>query len=158
MTNLKMPVPTGIYETHLTVSDLERSVGFYRDIVGLELATHIPDRGIAFFWVGGRDQGMLGLWHIGLGPLGMRLHFAFRTPLEQVLAAPQALARRGIDPLGFHGEPATEPVVLGWMPAASVYFRDPDGHSIEYIASLDEKPDPDFGVARWSEWIKRDQH
>ncbi|UZO97572.1 Fosfomycin resistance protein [Roseomonas mucosa] len=28
----------GLYETHLTVSDLERSINFYQNIVGLELA------------------------------------------------------------------------------------------------------------------------
>lgn len=30
----------GLYETHLTVSNLDRSIDFYRDIVGLELAHH----------------------------------------------------------------------------------------------------------------------
>jgi len=79
-----VPVPSGLYETHLTVANLETSVAFYRDIVGLELATTMADRGIAFFWVGGKKNGMLGLWQTGGGPLGMRLHFAFQTPLEQV--------------------------------------------------------------------------
>jgi len=27
-----------LFETHLTVSDLQRSIGFYRDVVGLRLA------------------------------------------------------------------------------------------------------------------------
>ena len=31
----------GLWETHLTVSDLERSVAFYRDTLGLALA-HRP--------------------------------------------------------------------------------------------------------------------
>lgn len=150
-----VPVPSGLYETHLTVANLETSVAFYRDIVGLELATTMADRGIAFFWVGGKKNGMLGLWQTGGGPLGMRLHFAFQTPLEQVLTAPAALSARGVKPLGFYGEPADEPSVLGWMPAASVFFKDPDGHSIEYIAVLDEAADTAFGVGLWSDWQRR---
>jgi lactoylglutathione lyase len=48
-----MPRPTGVFETHLTVSDLDRSSEFYRDVVGLPLALRLDDRGAAFFWVGG---------------------------------------------------------------------------------------------------------
>ena len=51
----------GLYETHLTVTDLERSIDFYRDIVGLELAHTIPERNVAFFWIGSRETSMLGL-------------------------------------------------------------------------------------------------
>jgi hypothetical protein len=37
--------------------------------------------------------------------------------------------------------PATaEASVIGWMPAAAVYFRHPDGHLIGYVAMLDEAP------------------
>ena len=39
----------GLFETHLTVSDLERSLGFYCDIVGLPVALEIPERNVAFF-------------------------------------------------------------------------------------------------------------
>ena len=47
------PVPVaGLFETHLTVGDLGRSVAFYRDVVGLELALEVPERGAAFFWIG----------------------------------------------------------------------------------------------------------
>ena len=28
----------GLFETHLTVSDLDRSIAFYRDVVGLQPA------------------------------------------------------------------------------------------------------------------------
>jgi len=38
------------------------------------------------------------------------------------------------------------------MPAASVFFRDPDGHLLEYLAMLDGAPRPDLGVVSWSEW------
>ena len=47
------PTPiTGLFETHLTVSDLDRSIAFYRDIVGLPLAHRVPARGAAFHWIG----------------------------------------------------------------------------------------------------------
>jgi lactoylglutathione lyase len=67
----------GLFETHLTVRDLATSVAFYQDIVGLELAFTLPERRVAFFWIGGRGQAMLGVWEVGDAPNGMRLHFAF---------------------------------------------------------------------------------
>lgn len=146
---------SGVYETHLSVADLPRSTAFYQGVIGLELAHETPARGIAFFWVGGRDQGMLGLWQGGHGPRRMTGHFAFRMTREAVLGAPTALLAAGVQPLGFHGEPATEPVVLGWVPALSVYFKDPDGHSLEFIHVLDAQPDASFGTGPWSAWKTR---
>ena len=57
-------------------------------------------------------------------------------------------------PRDFAGNPTDEPVVLAWMPALSLYFQDPDGHSLEYLAMLPEEPQPDRGVVKWSEWKK----
>jgi lactoylglutathione lyase len=40
------------------------------------------------------------------------------------------------------------------MPAAAIYFRDPDGHLMEYLTMLDDEVRrPDLGVINWSEWI-----
>jgi lactoylglutathione lyase len=44
--------------------------------------------------------------------------------------------------------------VIAWMPAAAVYFRDPDGHLIEYLAMLDEPPRGDGGIVPWSQWAR----
>jgi len=44
-----MPRIQGIYETHLTVASLQRSIDFYRDVLGLELATVIEARRAGFF-------------------------------------------------------------------------------------------------------------
>ncbi|HET7643807.1 MAG TPA: hypothetical protein VFK40_09885, partial [Nitrososphaeraceae archaeon] len=55
--------------------------------------------------------------------------------------------------LSFFGQETDEPSVLCWMPAASIYFRDPDGHLIEYKALLNESPKPTLGVIPYSEWI-----
>lgn len=145
----------GIYETHLPVRDLQRSVAFYRDRIGLELATEIPERKVAFLFAGGKHSGMLGLWQSGSGPQRMVLHFAFRATKRAVLQSCDRLGAVGIVPLGFSGEPVSEPVVIGWMPALSIYFKDPDGHSIELLHVLDETPDPGFGVGAYSAWRNR---
>jgi len=80
----------GLFETHLTVRDLGRSVAFYRDVVGLALALEVPERGAAFFWVGGPGEAMLGLWSLGSAPMGLSLHVAFRASLEDVMDACEA--------------------------------------------------------------------
>jgi lactoylglutathione lyase len=54
--------------------------------------------------------------------------------------------------LSFEEEETSEPSVLGWMPAASVYFHDPDGHLLEYLVLLEEEPRPGVGVVPYSEW------
>jgi lactoylglutathione lyase len=146
----------GLFEAHLTVSDLDRSIGFYRDVLGLPLAQRIPARQVAFFWVPSSDQAMLGLWSIGTSPLRMRLHIAFRVELAQVFESVAALRRAGLTPLDSGGgSPIDEPQVLCWMPAASVYFDDPDGHSLEFICMLDETPRPELGRVSWSEWRRQ---
>jgi hypothetical protein len=38
------------------------------------------------------------------------------------------------------------------MPAAAVYFRDPDDNLLEYLSMLDEDPQPDVGIVDWSAW------
>ena len=142
----------GLFETHLLVADVARSVAFYRDVVGLSLALELPERGAAFMWIGGSGEAMLGLWSVGSAPIGMQLHVAFTLERDEVLAAPGVLRARGVAPLSFFGEPADEPSVLGWMPAAAVYFRDPDGHMLEFLAMLDGPPRPELGIVGWSEY------
>ncbi len=142
----------GLFESHLTVADLDRSVAFYRDQLLLPLARIFPERRVAFFWIGAPGKTMLGLWETGASPQRMSLHVAFEVSLESVLAAPDALREAGVAPLDFDCRPADEPVVLGWMPAAAVYFRDPDGNLLEFLSMLPEAPRPDLGVVTWSAW------
>jgi lactoylglutathione lyase len=143
-------VVQGLFETHLTVADLPRSSAFYADVVGLPLAAELPERGAAFHWIGGPGRGLLGLWSIGSAPVNMQLHVAFAMGLGDVLAAPARLRREGVEPLSFFGEPADEPSVIGWMPAAAIYFRDPDGHLLEFLAMLEAPARPDLGIVPWS--------
>jgi catechol 2,3-dioxygenase-like lactoylglutathione lyase family enzyme len=148
MTNIR-----GLFEAHLTVSDLDRSIAFYRDTLGLPLAHVIPERQVAFFWVPSSDKAMLGLWCIGTSPLQMRLHIAFDVALDDVIASVEKLRAAGLTPRDAGGgKPIDEPIVLAWMPAASVYFDDPDGHSLEFIAMLPDRPRPELGRVSWSEW------
>jgi catechol 2,3-dioxygenase-like lactoylglutathione lyase family enzyme len=112
-----------LFEAHLTVSDLGRSIAFYRNRLGFDLAFRVDDRRVAFFWLGGHGRSMLGLWETGGAPITIRLHLAFGCTLVDVVAAPERLRAAGIEPTGFYGEAVNEPVVIGWMPAAAVFQR-----------------------------------
>jgi lactoylglutathione lyase len=145
----------GLFETHLTVSNLQRSIKFYQDIVGLQLALEVSDRNAAFFWIGDSKHSMLGLWSFGSVPMGLNLHIAFEVTLDNLLEASNRLKSNGITSLSFFGEETSEPSVIGWMPAAAIYFRDPDNHLIEYLTMLDHNPRPDLGIIPWSEWVTK---
>ena len=96
---------------------------------------------------------MLGLWSGTSSPNTTRLHVAFRMSLAAVLASVEVLRAVGVEPLDFHGQPTHEPSVIGWIPAASVFFRDLDGHLLEYLAMLPHDAKPQAGVVPYSEWI-----
>src|SRR4030095_14956926 len=125
-----------LYETHLPVKETEASRNFYVNMVGLEFAYRDLTRDIVFLWVGPGRNSMLGLW----GPTTTygrdphRCHLAIALPLPELLVAGQRLNRLGVTTHNFAGEETTEPSVIGWMPSAQLYFRDPDGHSLEFIA------------------------
>lgn len=121
-------------------------------MLGLELANRVPERHAAFFWMGGRGHSMRGLWSIRSSPLRLRLHISFRVELDDVIGAIPALRRAGIEPRPSFGLPAEEPIVFSWMPAASVFFDDPDGHSLEFISMLPDAARPDLGVVPLSRW------
>lgn len=145
-----------LYETHLPVSDLAASVAFYRDVLGLIPAFSLPERGLEFLYVDEPQTGMIGLWAPGSDwgwrpGESHRCHYALSVSLEALFAHIPRLNSLGIETISFGGHAATEPSVIGWMPSAQIYFKDPDGHTGEYIAILDDKPDPSF-FGMWSEW------
>jgi lactoylglutathione lyase len=146
------PVPIrGLFEAHLTVADLGRAVALYRRR-GPAAGARDPRSGATFFWVVEPGQAMLGLWSLGAMPMGLGLHVAFDVALEDVLTAPERLRAQRVEPLPFFGHATDEPSVLAWMPAAAVYFHDPDGLQLGYLAMLDAKPRPELGIVPWSEW------
>lgn len=147
--------PRALFEGHLPVADLQRSIAFYRDTLELQLAHMVAAQQVAFFWIGDPGEGMLGLWETGSAPQHLTLHLALRTTIAQIVTAPAALRAAGVTPLDFDGRPTDEAVVIAWMPAAAVFFRDPDGHLLEYIAMLPDAPRPDLGVVPWPAWRRR---
>src|SRR5271165_1808833 len=92
------------------------------------------------------------------GSLGNRLGAAadqsslLQRGLGGSVGGPGRLGKVNVVPLDFEGRPAEEPVVLAWMPAAALYFTDPDGNLFEFISMLPDPPRPDLGVVSWSEW------
>jgi lactoylglutathione lyase len=143
-----------LFEAHLTVSKLDRAMQFYGGTLGLELAHLYRERGVAFYWLGGRGHTMLGIWETGTAPMRMSGHIAFAVTLADLLSAPGKLKAAGIEPLDLSGAPTNEPVVLAWMPAAAIYFRDPDGNMLEYITMLPQVAQPERGVVPWSQWAQ----
>jgi catechol 2,3-dioxygenase len=122
-----IPAPTVIGHVHLTVSDLDRSVAFYRDVLGFALSTRMGDSA-AFLSAGGYHH------HIGLntwagkgapqpppGTTGL-YHFAILYPDRPSLA--HALLR--VIKSGVPLEGAADHGV-----SEAIYLRDPDNNGIE---------------------------
>jgi len=147
-----------LYETHLPVANTEVAKDFYTTVVGFPFDYHDPTCDIIFLWAASKEQGMIGLW----GPntaygqengMARKCHLAFAVSFDQLLAAIKKLNECGIKTLGFGGHQTQEPTVIGWMPSAQIYFRDPDGHVLEFITILPDAPNPRF-VGAYSDWKK----
>jgi catechol 2,3-dioxygenase-like lactoylglutathione lyase family enzyme len=128
---------SGIHHITLLCADVERSVGFYRNVLGLRVVKQTvneDDRGARHLFFGdeeGRpgtlitcleypelDEGVIGR--------GSTHHFALSVATEEELAAWR-------DYLVSKGVQVTE--MLDRTYFKSVYMRDPDGHIIE-LATL----------------------
>ena len=123
---------------HLTVSDIERSLKFYRDLLGFEVTSYFGDS--AFFLSAGGYHHHIGLntWrgksatppppgHTGL------YHFAILFPNRKELA--RVLKR--LYEINYPLEGASDHGV-----SESIYLTDPDGNGVELYTdrSLDQWP------------------
>lgn len=144
----------GLYETHLFVEDIDRSIDFYKNILGLEQCYFEEKRRAAFFWIGKPKEAMLGLWEKPKAEIDIR-HFAFRCDVEDILnKSVSFLKQRNLKPYNFLKDGTEQPMVFAWMPALAVYFNDPDGHALEFIAILNGKSRPELGVISYTDWLK----
>lgn len=127
-----IPRVSGVLETSLYVEDLDRSRTFYQGLFGFEqfmcdgrmCALGVPgEQVLLLFRHGATDQpapapGGCIPPHHGRGAL----HLCFAIPYGELAAWEAHLARSGIEIESR----------LGWpRGGTSLYFRDPDGHSLE---------------------------
>ncbi|MEL6807120.1 MAG: VOC family protein [Pseudomonadota bacterium] len=127
------PAETRVGHIHLKVSDLDRAIAFYGDVLGFSLTQRYGDRA-AFLGAGGYHHHIgLNTWHsLGAGPAPERAaglyHSAFLYPDRASLGA---ALQRVLD----HGTPLDGAADHGVSEA--VYFRDPDGNGVELYRDRD---------------------
>lgn len=118
---------TSIGHVHLKVSDLERSITFYTEVLGFEVTTRMGDNA-AFLSAGGYHHHIgLNTWESkdGHAPLPKNTglyHFAILMPDRKALAS-------SIQSLIDHNWPLDGAADHGVSEA--VYLRDPDNNGIE---------------------------
>ncbi|WP_002150715.1 VOC family protein [Bacillus cereus] len=126
----------GLYEAHLPVSNLKNSIEFYQKL-GLKLAWR--DEDTAFFWIE-KGKSWLGLWegneyetryHPSLR------HIAFRVSYEDLKESLKWLDFIQVEAVPFGNRESTEPFIRPHQGNASVYFKDPDGNSLELICHIE---------------------
>lgn len=122
-----LPATTCIGHVHLKVSDLERSVAFYRDVIGFEVVARYGTQA-AFMSAGGYHHHLgLNTWEsAGAGPAPRRApglyHFAINVPDRRALGiALQRLIDSGVRLQGAADHGVSE----------ALYLADPDGNGIE---------------------------
>jgi len=144
----------GLFETHLFVENLERAVDFYKNVLGLIECGYNDKRRVAFFWIGAPKGAMLGLWEKPKEQIDIR-HFAFKCEVDFVLNdAVSFLKSNDLQPYNFLKDGNDKPMVFAWMPALAIYFKDPDGHELEFIAMLEGDGKLDLGVISYEEWLR----
>lgn len=123
----KIPAGTCIGHVHLKVTDMERALGFYRDLLGFEVM-QLYGKDAVFLSAGGYHHHIgLNTWHSkGAGPAPTRAaglyHAAILYPTRADLAA---VLKRLIEAK----YPITGAADHGVSEA--VYLNDPDGNGIE---------------------------
>ena len=146
----------GLYETHLYVENLETSIKFYKEVLGLKQCRYGAERKLAFFWIGDDKKAMLGLWERPKEEIELR-HFAFECDPEWILnESINFLKSHNLNYWNFLNDNNDKPMVFCWMPAVSIYFSDPDGHYLEFIGMLpgSTKGNEEKRVVTYEQWLK----
>jgi catechol 2,3-dioxygenase len=123
----KAPNETTVGHVHLKVSDLDRALAFYRDLLGFELTTMYGNQA-AFLSAGGYHHHIgLNTWHSKGGPPAPRnsaglYHTAFLYPTRKDLAE---ILKRLID-ADYPISGASDHGV-----SEAIYLQDPDGNGVE---------------------------
>lgn len=126
-TNYITPPETRIGHVHLKVSDLDRALEFYRDLLGFELTTMYGDQA-AFLSAGGYHHHIgLNTWHSKDGAPAPQsspglYHTAFLYPTRKDLAK---ILQRLFD-AGYPISGASDHGV-----SEAIYLQDPDGNGVE---------------------------
>lgn len=121
------PAGTCVGHVHLKVSDLDRAIAFYRDVLGFEVQQRYGDAA-AFLGAGGYHHHIgLNTWHSRGGPqpsaraTGL-YHSAFLYPDRKALGTVlRQVIEAGIPIDGSADHGVSE----------AVYLRDPDGNGVE---------------------------
>ena len=146
----------GLYETHLFVENLERSIAFYSNVLQLKQCRFGAERRTAFFWIGEEKKAMLGLWEKPKAEIDVR-HFAFECDPDWIRnESVKFLKSHGLKCWNFLTNQKEIPMVFCWMPAISIYFNDPDGHELEFIGVLpgETKSNEEKKVVSYEEWLE----
>jgi lactoylglutathione lyase len=115
----------------LSVTDLDRSLAFYREVLELEVIHESTDAGRRFAFLGAGGQLFLTLWQQSSGAFEARRsglhHLAFQLPTFEAVQATEARLRaRGVTPHYDGVVPHREEA-----DSAALYFADPDGIRLE---------------------------
>src|SRR5215212_238489 len=124
---------TGLHHLTLICSDMERTIAFYRDLLGLAIVRDGPsedDPGTRHVWFGAVDGAPGRLISAmeypqlpqGTNGIGSTHHFALAVDSAEELDAWR-------DYLRGQGVETTEVFQRGGF--SSIYLRDPDGHMVE---------------------------
>jgi len=147
----------GLFETHLFVENIDRSIAFYGNTLGLKQCHYESERRVAFFWIGKDKQSMLGLWEKPKNEIHSR-HFAFECEADWIInESVPYLKERELNFWNFLKDETERPMVFAWIPAIAIYFSDPDGHSLEFIGHLKGKSKPENGVISYDKWQKLEE-
>ncbi|WP_299742041.1 VOC family protein [uncultured Rossellomorea sp.] len=147
----------GLYEAHLPVSDMGKSIDFYQKL-GLEVA--YESENVSFVWIE-KGKSWLGLWEadqVNIPYHASIRHIAFHVETEDMIEAKGWLKKRGIEVREAFGfSPERQPLVLPNNPQAHacLYFHDPDGNSLEFIAPLRLDHEEDFKMMTLEDWYDR---